>query len=203
MNRDKRKQAEDTKRALAAKTQPRPLWDGAFVQPRNTKVFSNFAETRTYRYHGQEVDTQIHFGYDLAAVQHGPVPAANSGVVVYAGPLSIYGNAVVVDHGLGLQTLYGHRSSMEVKEGDQVAKEQALGRSGSTGRALGDHLHYEVLINGLSVTPLEWWDARWIRDHVGRPLREASVPLLASITPGAEKDEASTTPGRRRRGRAR
>jgi murein DD-endopeptidase MepM/ murein hydrolase activator NlpD len=205
VNRDKRKQAEETKRAIAAKTQPRPLWDGAFVQPRNTKVFSNFAETRTYRYHGQEVDTQIHFGYDLAAVQHGPVPAANSGVVVYAGPLSIYGNAVVVDHGLGLQTLYGHLSSIEVKEGDQVAKEQELGRSGSTGLALGDHLHYEVLINGVSVTPLEWWDARWIRDHVGRPLREASVPLLASITPGADKDkdEASASPGRRRRARAR
>src|SRR5216684_8905293 len=89
VNRDKRKQAEDTKRALAAKTQPRPLWDGAFVQPTNTKVFSNFAETRTYRYHGQPVDTQIHYGYDLAAVRHGPVPAANSGVVVFAGPLSI------------------------------------------------------------------------------------------------------------------
>jgi murein DD-endopeptidase MepM/ murein hydrolase activator NlpD len=92
---------------------------------------------------------------------------------------------------------------MEVKEGDQVAKEQELGRSGSTGLALGDHLHYEVLINGVSVTPLEWWDARWIRDHVGRPLREGSVPLLASITPSAEKDEASAPSGRRRRNRTR
>jgi murein DD-endopeptidase MepM/ murein hydrolase activator NlpD len=199
VNRDRRKQAEETKRALAAKTQSRPLWEGAFVQPRNTKVFSNFAETRTYRYHGQDVDTQIHYGYDLAAVQHGPVPAANSGIVVFAGPLSIYGNAVVVDHGLGLQTLYGHLSSIEVKEGDQVAKEQEIGRSGSTGLALGDHLHYEVLINGVSVTPLEWWDARWIRDHVGRPLREASVPLLESITPTAEKDNAGPSAGRRRR----
>jgi murein DD-endopeptidase MepM/ murein hydrolase activator NlpD len=199
VNRDRRKQAEETKRALATKTQPRPLWEGAFIQPRNTKVFSNFAETRTYRYHGQDVDTQIHFGYDLAAVQHGPVPAANSGIVVFAGPLSIYGNAVVVDHGLGLQTLYGHLSSIEVKEGDQVAKEQELGRSGSTGLALGDHLHYEVLINGVSVTPLEWWDGRWIRDHVGRPLREASVPLLESITPTAAKDDAGPAAGRKRR----
>jgi murein DD-endopeptidase MepM/ murein hydrolase activator NlpD len=199
VNRDRRKQAEETKRALAAKTQPKPLWEGAFVQPRNTKVFSNFAETRSYRYRGQAVDTQIHFGYDLAAVRHGPVPAGNSGVVVFAGPLSIYGNAVVIDHGLGLQTLYGHLSSIEVKEGDQVAKEQELGRSGSTGLALGDHLHYEVLINGVSVTPLEWWDGRWIRDHVGRPLREASVPLLASITPTTEKDDSGTPSARRRR----
>jgi murein DD-endopeptidase MepM/ murein hydrolase activator NlpD len=200
VNRDKRKQAEEVKRALAAKTQPRPLWEGAFVQPRNTKVFSNFAETRTYRYHGQVVDTQMHFGYDLAAVRQAPVPAANSGVVVFAGPLSIYGNAVVVDHGLGLQTLYGHLSSIAVKEGDQVAKEQELGRTGSTGLALGDHLHYEVLINGVSVTPLEWWDAAWIRDHVGRPLREASLPLIESVTPATAQDDAGRAPARRRRG---
>lgn len=199
VNRDKRKQAEEVKRALAAKTQPRPLWEGAFVQPRNTKVFSNFAETRTYRYHGQVVDTQMHFGYDLAAVRQAPVPAANSGVVVFAGPLSIYGNAVVVDHGLGLQTLYGHLSSIAVKEGDPVAKEQELGRTGSTGLALGDHLHYEVLINGVSVTPLEWWDAAWIRDHVGRPLREASLPLIQSVTPAETQDDAGRAPTRRRR----
>ena len=199
VNRDKRKQAEEAKRALAAKTQPRPLWEGVFAQPRNTKVFSNFAETRTYRYHGQDVDTQIHFGYDLAAVQQSPVPAANSGVVVFAGPLSIYGNAVVVDHGLGLQTLYGHLSSIAVKEGDPVVKEQELGRTGSTGLALGDHLHYEVLINGVSVTPLEWWDARWIRDHIGRPLREASLPLIQSVTPAETRDDAGQPAARRRR----
>lgn len=199
INRDRRKQAEEAKRALAAKTQPRPLWEGAFVQPGNTKVFSNFAETRTYRYHGQDVDTQIHFGYDLAAVQHGPVPAANSGVVVFTGPLSIYGNVVVLDHGLGLQTLYAHLSSIAVKEGEQVAKEQELGRTGSTGLALGDHLHYEVLINGVSVTPLEWWDARWIRDHIGRPLREASLPLIESVTPPEEKDKPGQAAARRRR----
>ena len=203
VNRDRRKQAEEAKRALAAKSQPRPLWEGVFVQPRNTKVFSNFAETRTYRYHGQDVDTQIHFGYDLAAVQHSPVPAANSGVVIFAGPLSIYGNAVVVDHGLGLQTLYAHLSSIAVKEGDQVAKEQELGRTGSTGLALGDHLHYEVLINGVPVTPLEWWDATWIRDHVGRPLREASLPLIESVTPPETRDDPGPAVRQRRAARSR
>jgi murein DD-endopeptidase MepM/ murein hydrolase activator NlpD len=145
------------------------------------------------------VDTQIHFGYDLAAVQQGPVPAANSGVVVFAGPLSIYGNVVVVDHGLGLQTLYAHLSSIDVKEGDEVAKEQELGRTGSTGLALGDHLHYEVLINGVSVTPLEWWDAKWIRDHVGRPLHEASLPLIQSVMPADRRDVAGQAAARRRR----
>jgi len=197
VNRDRRKQAEEFKRALGAKTQPRPLWDGVFVQPTNTKVFSNFAETRTYRYHGRDVDTQVHYGYDLAAVRQGPVPAANSGTVIFTGPLSIYGNSIVVDHGLGLQTLYAHLSSFGVNEGEQVAKGQELGRTGSSGLALGDHLHFEVLINGVSVTPLEWWDARWIRDHIGRPLREGGLTLLQSITPESAKDQSA--PPRRRR----
>ena len=148
VNRDKRKAAEDTKRQVATRTRPRPLWEGAFIQPRNTKVFSNFAETRSYRYGGKEIDTQVHLGFDLASLKNSPVPAANSGVVVFAGPLTIYGNAVIVDHGLGLQTLYGHLSSLAVKEGDEVKQGQELGRTGTTGLAVGDHLHFEVLIQG-------------------------------------------------------
>ncbi|MGH7386669.1 MAG: M23 family metallopeptidase [Candidatus Rokuibacteriota bacterium] len=200
VNRDKRKEAEEIKKKLAQKTRPAPLFEGAFLQPRNTQVFSNFAETRTYRYQGQEVDTQVHLGYDLASLKKSPIPAANSGVVVYAAPLNIYGNTVVVDHGWGLQTLYGHLSTIEVKEGDEVKKGQELGRSGATGLALGDHLHFEVLIQGVSVTPVEWWDGKWIRDHVGRPLREANIPLLQSDQPPAEADRPTApAPSRRRR----
>ena len=110
VNRDQRRQAEEEKRTIGTKTASQPLWTGAFVQPRNTKVFANFAEKRTYIYQGKPVDTQVHFGYDLAATKHMSVPAANTGVVVFAGPLTIYGNTVVVDHGLGLQTLYAHLS---------------------------------------------------------------------------------------------
>jgi murein DD-endopeptidase MepM/ murein hydrolase activator NlpD len=199
INRDQRKAAEQRKRELATRTQPRPLWEGAFVQPQNTKVFSNFAETRIYRLGGREIDVQVHLGYDLASVKHSPVPAANAGVVVHAAPLTIYGNTVVLDHGWGLMTLYAHLSSLAVKEGDAVQKGQELGRTGTTGLAVGDHLHYEVLIHGISVTPLEWWDGRWIRDHIGKPLREANLPaLVAGPAPSAEDDRA---PARRRRAR--
>ena len=202
VNRDKRKEAEEMKKKLAQKTKPAPLFEGAFVQPRNTKVFSNFAETRTYRYQGKDVDTQVHLGYDLASLKKSPVPAANSGVVVYAAPLTIYGNTVVVDHGWGLQTLYGHLSTIEVKEGDEVKKGHELGRTGATGLALGDHLHFEVLIHGISVTPVEWWDAKWIRDHIGRPLREGNIPLLQSDQPAStEAESAPTAPSPRRRAR--
>jgi murein DD-endopeptidase MepM/ murein hydrolase activator NlpD len=173
INRDQRRQAEEEKRRLAAKTADRPLWDGAFVQPKNTKVFSNFAETRTYRYQGRDIDTQIHFGYDLASTKQAPVPAANNGAVVFAGPLTIYGNTIIIDHGLGLMTLYGHLSGIRVKVGDHVSRGQEIGRTGTTGLATGDHLHYEVLIQGVSVTPLEWWDGKWVRDRIEGPLASA------------------------------
>src|SRR5256712_9249164 len=131
INRDLRRQAEETKRRIGATTADRPLWEGPFVPPRKTKVFANFAETRTYRYAGRDIDTQVHYGYDLASTKQSPVTAAHSGVVGFADPLTIYGSTVILDHGLGLQTLYAHLSSMEVKAGDAVAKGQELGRTGA------------------------------------------------------------------------
>ncbi|MBI1734519.1 MAG: M23 family metallopeptidase [Candidatus Rokubacteria bacterium] len=200
LNRDQRRQAEEEKRRIAAKTADRPLWEGPFVQPRNTKVFANFAETRRYLYQGQEVDTQVHFGYDLASTKQAPVPAANKGVVVFAGPLTIYGNTVIVDHGIGLQTLYAHLSSISVKAGDQVDKGQELGRTGTTGLVLGDHLHYEVLVHGVPVTPVEWWDAKWMRDRINLPLGAAGLPEIAGLDASAAEDRAAR-PGRSERRR--
>lgn len=199
INRDQRKQAEQEKIKVGGKTAPAPLWDGPFVQPRNTKVFSNFAETRTYVYDGREIDTQVHYGYDLASTRQSPVPAANSGVVAFAGPLTIYGNTVILDHGLGLQTLYAHLSSIDVKPGDKVTTGQALGRSGATGLAIGDHVHFEVLVSGVSVTPLEWWDAKWIRDRFNEPLKKAGLPEIAGVGAVPDDDTAPSRPAASRR----
>jgi murein DD-endopeptidase MepM/ murein hydrolase activator NlpD len=198
INRVQRRQAEDEKRTIGAKTAAEPLWTGVFVQPRNTKVFANFAESRTYTYQGKPVDTQVHFGYDLAATKHMAVPAANTGVVVFTGPLTIYGNTIVIDHGLGLQTLYAHLSSIDVKPGDKVEKGQPIGRSGTTGLAIGDHLHYEVLVHGISVTPLEWWDAKWLRDRIAKPLKDAGLPSLGGIEAATEDDKPALAAPRRR-----
>jgi murein DD-endopeptidase MepM/ murein hydrolase activator NlpD len=187
INRDQRRQAEAEKRRLAVKTADRPLWDGPFLQPRNTKVFSNFAETRTYVYAGRDVDTQVHFGYDLASTRQAPVPAANTGTVLFTGPLTIYGSTIILDHGLGLMTLYSHLSTIAVNAGDHVVKGQEIGRTGTTGLAIGDHLHYEVLVHGISVTPLEWWDAKWIRDRISEPLAAAGLAPMGS---GDSRDRA-------------
>ena len=159
--------------ALAAKTSPTRMWEGPFVQLGNSKVEASFADYRTYVYDGKEVDHQVHLGFDLAVTEHVPVVAANAGIVVNASWLGIYGNCVVIDHGMGVQTLYGHLMSFDVKVGDKVARGQQIGRSDSTGLAGGDHLHFTQLVGGRMVNPVEWWDAHWITDRVERKLREA------------------------------
>jgi murein DD-endopeptidase MepM/ murein hydrolase activator NlpD len=158
---------------FAAKTSPKRLWEGSFVQLGNSQVEASFADRRTYFYKGKEVDQQTHLGFDLAVTQHVPVAAANSGTVVNASWLGIYGNCLIVDHGLGVQSLYGHLMSFDVKVGDTVARGQIVGRSDSTGLAGGDHLHFTLLVGGRMVNPVEWWDPHWIADRVERKLREA------------------------------
>jgi murein DD-endopeptidase MepM/ murein hydrolase activator NlpD len=198
INRDLRRQAEEAKRGLAVKTADKPLWEGAFEQPPNTKVFSNFAETRTYIYGGREIDTQVHLGFDLASTKQAPVPAANKGTVAFVGPLTIYGNTVVLDHGWGLMTLYAHLSTIGVKVGDAVNRGQELGRSGDTGLAVGDHVHYEVLVNGISVTPIEFWDAKWIRDRFNGPLKSAGLAVIGGVGESPASDTAREAPARPR-----
>jgi murein DD-endopeptidase MepM/ murein hydrolase activator NlpD len=95
--------------------------------------------------------------------------------VVHAKSLGIYGNCVIVDHGMGLQSLYAHLSSIAVKVGDMVNQGELLGRTGSTGLAGGDHLHFTMLLGGTPVTPIEWWSAKWVQDRVMRKFREAEA----------------------------
>jgi murein DD-endopeptidase MepM/ murein hydrolase activator NlpD len=166
----RRKNAEQIA-SFAPQTSPRPLWKGPFVQLGNSQVEASFADHRTYTYKGKEVDQQDHLGFDLAVTSRVAVVAANDGKVLHASWLGIYGNCVVIDHGLGVQSLYGHLSSFDVKVGDSVTRGQPIGRSGMTGLAGGDHLHFTMLLNGHPVNPVEWWDMHWMQDRVDRKLR--------------------------------
>jgi murein DD-endopeptidase MepM/ murein hydrolase activator NlpD len=159
---------------LASSSEPSFLWSGPFLQMPNTARKANFAETRTYVYQGRQVDRQTHLGLDLASTARAPVPAPNSGRVVAAGWMSLYGNAVVIDNGYGLLSLCGHMAAVDVSVGDRVDKGDSIGLSGATGLAGGDHLHLEIFVHGQSVDPLEWLDAKWIRDNLGTKL---SVPI--------------------------
>jgi murein DD-endopeptidase MepM/ murein hydrolase activator NlpD len=173
VNGELRKMNGDQIAALAAKTAPTRLWMGPFVQLGNSQVEAKFADHRTYVYKGKEVDQQDHLGFDLAVTANVAIVAANNGQVVHASWLGIFGNCVIIDHGMGVQSLYGHLSSIDVKVGDRVTKGQTIGRSGMTGLAGGDHLHFTMLVGGHPVNPVEWWDPHWIKDRVERKLQEA------------------------------
>jgi len=208
INRDLRKQNADTIATYARKSAPQMLWKGAFLQLGNSQVEALFADHRTYIYQGKEIDQQVHLGFDLAVTAAIPVLAANDGRVAHADYLGIYGNCVIIDHGFGVQSLYGHLSSMDVKAGDTVHKGQVLGRSGMTGLAGGDHLHFTMLVDGHPVNSVEWWDPHWMEDRVLRKVREAvpgAVPAAAPTTtenaPAAPARASRRASGHARSGR--
>ncbi|MFH2012172.1 MAG: M23 family metallopeptidase [Pseudomonadota bacterium] len=149
---------------------PQKLWDGPFLRTEGSPK-AQFAENRTYYYHGKEIDKQIHLGVDIAALEQFPVKAANNGIVVFADYLGIYGNAVIIDHGQGIFSLYGHLSSLKVKTGVEVKKGDVIGNTGTTGLAGGDHLHFSMLVQGVFVNPKEWWDPHWIKDNITSKLQ--------------------------------
>ena len=162
--------------SLAKKSSPELLFMDAFQQLGDSQVEAKFADTRTYVYKGKDVDQQVHLGFDLAVTANVPIKAAQQGVIVHAAYLGIYGNCVIIDHGMGVQSLYGHLSTIDVKVGDRVEKGQVLGRSGMTGLAGGDHLHFTMLVGGQQVTPVDWWSQQWMEDRVLRKIKAAGGP---------------------------
>jgi len=156
---------DELKKMLYGKITPKK-WDGDFIKPMGSATTSVFGERRAYSLNGNPAGGSIHYGLDLASVYNDSVKATNSGTVLFAGEFGIYGETVIIDHGLGLSSLYGHLSSLTVQAGDQVTTGQEVGRSGQTGLAGGDHLHFEYRLNNVPVTPREWWDPKWIVDHV-------------------------------------
>jgi len=173
INGEMRRENDAYIRRLAAETAPEILWRGPFKQLVNSAVESGFADQRDYYYEGEVIDHQTHLGFDLASVAAAPVHVANSGRVVHAGWLGIYGNCVIVDHGMGLQSLYAHLSSIDVHVGQDVDLDEQLGRSGATGLAGGDHLHFTMLLNGYAITPIDWWSRQWVQDRIMRKIEEA------------------------------
>lgn len=165
-NEELRQQSLNKLVEISKQTEPNILWEGNFLQLKNSKVMATYGDRRTYLYNGTPISKSVHLGYDLASVEKAPVEAANTGIVRFASDLSIYGNTVIIDHGLGFMSIYGHLSSIMVNEGQKVSKGEIIAKSGSTGLAGGDHLHFGLLMHGYEVSPLYWWDQHWIKDNV-------------------------------------
>jgi murein DD-endopeptidase MepM/ murein hydrolase activator NlpD len=186
VNQDERGKNANLIQEICSSSQPEQLWQGAFLRLPNSKPMAGFADHRSYIYNGREVDKQVHLGQDLASLEHAEVPAGNNGIVVFTGPLGIYGNSVILDHGWGLFSLYSHLSQIKVEKGQKVARGAILGNTGATGMAGGDHLHFSIMVQGRFVNPLEWWDPHWIKDQVNRQ--------LAVVVPAAAGTKAVAAP---------
>lgn len=163
-------------RDMGKNTAAAMLWNGTFQRLPGSAARAGFADHRFFNYQGKLVGESFHLGFDLASVRHAEVPAANNGRVIFVGDLGIYGNLVVIDHGLGLMSLYSHLSEITARQGDVVQKGDLIGRTGSTGLAFGDHLHFGMLVGGLEVTPLEWIDPKWIRDNITGRIDPPTTP---------------------------
>jgi murein DD-endopeptidase MepM/ murein hydrolase activator NlpD len=184
VNRELRKANHEKLRQVCAQTKPQPLWSGGF-QRFLGKPMARFGDRRAYIYQGKQVDSQEHLGEDLASLVHSPVPAANNGLVVLAEPMGIYGETVVLDHGMGVFSQYSHLSQIDVKAGEEVKKGAVVGKTGTTGLAGGDHLHFSMLLQGEFVDPLEWWDPHWLKDQLEGQWKKAGTPEATPKTAAA------------------
>ncbi len=148
---------------------PNRLWRDHFARMAGSSR-AGFADHRSYIYNGTIIDKQVHLGMDIASTNRAEVRAANTGKVVFADYLGIYGNMILVDHGQGVFSLYSHLSRITVAPGADVDKKTVIGLTGTTGMAGGDHLHFSILVNGVFVMPKEWWDQHWIDVTIEAPI---------------------------------
>ena len=197
INSEMRKANNQTLADLRFKSADHFLWSQPFTRQSHSQAEATFADVRSYIYHGKKIDQQTHLGYDLAVTQHVGVEASNDGRIVWAAPLGIYGNCIVVDHGYGLQTIYGHLSRIDMHEGDMVKRSQVMGLSGMTGMAGGDHVHFAMQLDGVQIDPKEWWDPHWIQDHIARRVELSGFTAQAGSAANAPATRSSRH-GRRR-----
>jgi len=170
INNDLRKENHKILLKVAETAHPDQLWEGSFLRLKNAATMARFADLRSYYYKGKKIDEQGHFGVDLASLSNSPIQAANSGKVVFADRLGIYGLTVVLDHGQGITSVYAHMSKISVPLGQEIKKGESIGFTGRTGLAAGDHLHFGIMVNGIFVNPIEWFDSHWIKDNINRKL---------------------------------
>ncbi len=175
VNRNMREENEQFFKTLGRMTEPNMYWEGTFLRLPNSATRAGFADHREYIYNGEVIDHQVHLGIDLASLEKSPIPASNTGKVIYTGDIGIYGKTVVLDHGYGLISMYSHLSGIDVEVGQIVTKGETLGRTGITGLAGGDHLHFGMMIHNTMITPIEWWDSNWIMHNVTDKLNEVKA----------------------------
>ncbi len=173
VNRDLRRRNYERIVEITSKTDNSLHWKGAFSRLNGAAKRAGFADHRKYLYKGQKIDEQNHMGMDLASLSHSPVPASNNGRIAYADNLGIYGGCVVIDHGYGLFSMYAHLSAIDVAVDQMVSMGDIIGKTGTSGMAGGDHLHFGMLVQHTFVNPVEWWDGQWVTNNITAKLDAA------------------------------
>ena len=140
---------------------------------KNAQVVATFGDHRKYSYNGKNISFSYHLGLDLASNSMASIKPQNGGEVVFSDYNGLYGNMPLIHHGLGLYTLYGHCSSVKVNTSDNILKREVIANTGKSGYAMGDHLHFGVLVQGIEVRPQEWMDSQWIDLNVNNIIKEA------------------------------
>ena len=142
---------------VLSKPGSRALWEDAFLYPvKEPETVSAFGKRRVYNIENSNSFTRFHRGLDLKGEKGDPVFSTNRGDVVFSDMRITTGNTVVIDHGLGVFSMYFHLDSTSVSIGDRVEKGEKIGEVGSTGIAEGDHLHWGIYVNGIYVDPSDW-----------------------------------------------
>ncbi|MEA3352275.1 MAG: M23 family metallopeptidase [Campylobacterota bacterium] len=169
-NKDLREKNIDTIETVAQKAIEGRFVENFSIKPfrrlRGSKRVADFGERRIYTLNGKEINEAWHLGIDWASVKKATVRTSNEGEVVFKDYLGLYGNTIIIDHTLGLCSLYAHTSSQSVSVGDKVSSRQKIANTGSTGAVFGDHLHFGILAQGLEVNPIEWMDKNWIKTRI-------------------------------------
>lgn len=155
----------------------------AFVPLRRSQLVGSFGDHRTYYLDKEKISEALHLGIDVASVKNAPIIASNNGVVLLKSHLGLYGNTLLLYHGFGVSSIYSHMSESLVEVSDEVRAGQELGKTGTTGWAFGDHLHFGILIQGHFVRLSEWLDQKWIDENVLGVLAKARSYYNARAIP--------------------
>jgi len=149
----------------------------AFKRLRGSKTVAGYGDRRHYYLNGEKINEAWHLGIDWASVKKAPIRVSNEGKVIFKNYLGLYGNSIIINHGMGLATLYAHTSSQNVEVGEHVSANSKIAHTGSTGAVFGDHLHFGVLVQGVEVNPIEWMDRNWIKVRITDVLQKAKIDI--------------------------
>jgi murein DD-endopeptidase MepM/ murein hydrolase activator NlpD len=171
INEDERKSNEDLIHTITSKIEEDSISSysiNPFYPLKGAAVVARYGDHRLFykRVKSKVESKSYHLGLDLASTKMAPIKTTNNAKVAFNGFNGIYGNMVILYHGLGVYTLYGHCSNTMVNIGDNVKENEAFAQTGKSGLALGDHLHFGVLVQGIEVRPEEWMDKNWLKVNI-------------------------------------